>query len=105
MPSVISSEFMSANVARRISVATPSTETSPWIMVNALATVVAKPTTTMKVQATCSLPSVVAVCSPHQSTTRQHQPCATTSVAALLVSSLLLCWQVPTLCSPLAMVL
>lgn len=60
MPSVIISEFMPASIARRVSVATPSTETSPWVMVNTTATVVVKPTTTMKVQATCSLPSVVA---------------------------------------------
>lgn len=59
MPSTITSQAMPVHARRRVSVATPATETSPWILVNESATVVAKPGTSMKVQATCSLPSVI----------------------------------------------
>jgi len=55
MASTITSQSMPTSPPRRVRVAVPSTETSPWIIVNETATVVAKPTTTIKVQATCSL--------------------------------------------------
>lgn len=55
MPSTITSQFMPAGVSRRVRVATPATETSPWILVNSSATVVAVPNGSMRVQATCSL--------------------------------------------------
>jgi uncharacterized protein YjdB len=55
MPSTITSQSMPTSAPRRVKVSTPSTETSPWIVVNQTATVVAKPSTSMKVQATCSL--------------------------------------------------
>lgn len=59
MPSTLTSQAMPTHAHRRVSVAIPAAETSPWILVNETATVVAKPTTSMKVQATCSLLSVV----------------------------------------------
>lgn len=59
MASTITSQAMPSHAHRRVNVAVPATETSPWIIVNASATVVAKPTTSMKVQATCSFLSVV----------------------------------------------
>ena len=59
MASTISSQAVPARVSRRVSVSTPSTETSPWILVNGAATVVVKPGTSMKAQATCSQMAVV----------------------------------------------
>ena len=55
MPSTITFCEVPAANNRRFNIQVPSTETSPWILVNKTATVVAKPGTTMKVQATCSL--------------------------------------------------
>lgn len=50
---------MPSNAPRRVRVAVPATETSPWQLVNKEATVVAIPGTSMKVQATCSFPDVI----------------------------------------------
>jgi len=59
MPSTITSAPMPSSAPRRVRVATPSTETSPWIIVNQSATVVARPGVSMQVQATCSFLDVV----------------------------------------------
>lgn len=59
MPSTITSQALPTGPRRSVRVVTPSTETSPWVVVNATATVVAKPSTSMKVQGTCSPLDVV----------------------------------------------
>ena len=59
MASTVTSQAMPTSARRSVRVDTPTTETSPWIIVNATATVVAKPATSMKVQATCSLLATV----------------------------------------------
>ena len=59
MPSTITAQAMPSSARRSVRVSTPTTETSPWVVVNATATVVARPTTSMRVQATCSFLDVV----------------------------------------------
>jgi len=59
MATTLTYQGMPRSAPRRVRAAVPATETSPWIIVNETATIVAAPGTSMRVQATCSLLDVV----------------------------------------------